>query len=44
MEIMMMGDMNAKIGSNNKGLEHVMGQHVIGAMESSLLICLPVMI
>ena len=25
-----MGDMNAKIGSNNGGLEHVMGRHGIG--------------
>ena len=28
--IIVMGDMNAKIGSNNEGSEHVMGRHGIG--------------
>jgi len=30
-----MGDMNAKIGSNNEGLEHVMGRHGIGNMNEN---------
>lgn len=33
--IMMIGDMNAKIGSNNEGPEHVMGQHGIGEMNEN---------
>ena len=33
--IIVMGDMNAKIGSNNEGLEHVMGRHVIGNMNEN---------
>jgi hypothetical protein len=28
-----MGDMNAKVGSNNEGLQHVMGRHGIGSMN-----------
>jgi len=33
--IIVMGDMNAKIGSNNEGLEHVMGRHGIGNMNEN---------
>jgi len=33
--IIVMGNMNAKIGSNNEGLEHVMGRHGIGNMNGS---------
>jgi len=33
--IIVMGDMNAKIGSNNEGLEHVMGRHGIGNMSKN---------
>jgi len=33
--IIVMGDMNAKIGSNNEGLEHVMGRHGIGNMNKN---------
>jgi len=33
--IIVMGDMNAKIGSNNEGLEHVMGTHGIGNMNEN---------
>jgi len=31
--IIVMGDTNAKIGSNNEGLGHVMGRHGIGNMN-----------
>ena len=31
--IIAMGDMNAKVGSNNEGLEHVIGRHGIGNMN-----------
>ena len=31
--IIVMGDMNAKIGPNIEGLEHVMGRHGIGKHE-----------
>ena len=30
-----MGDMNAKIGPNNEGLEHVMGRHGFGNMSEN---------
>ena len=30
-----MEDMNAKIGPNNEGLEHVMGTHGIGSMSEN---------
>ena len=33
--ILVMGDMNAKVGSNNEGLEHVMGRHGIGNMNEN---------
>ena len=33
--IIVMKDMNAKIGSNNEGLEHVMGRHGIGNMNEN---------
>jgi uncharacterized protein (UPF0261 family) len=33
--IIMMRDMNAKIGSNNEGMEHVMGRHGIGNMHEN---------
>jgi hypothetical protein len=33
--IIVMGDMNAKFGSNNEGLEHVMGRHGIGNMNEN---------
>ena len=33
--IIVMGDMNAKIGSNNEGLEHDMGRHGIGNMNKN---------
>jgi len=33
--IIVMGDMNAKIGSNNEDLEHVMGRHGIGNMNEN---------
>jgi len=33
--IIVMGDMNGKIGSNNEGLEHVMGRHGIGNMNKN---------
>jgi exonuclease III len=33
--IIVMGDMNAKIGSNNEGMEHVMGRHGIGKMNEN---------
>jgi len=33
-----MGDMTAKIGSNNDGLEHVMGRHGIGNMNERMKI------
>jgi len=33
--IIVVGDMNAKIGSNNEGLEHVMGRHEIGNMSEN---------
>jgi hypothetical protein len=28
--ILVMGDLNAKVGSNNEGLEHIMGKHGLG--------------
>jgi len=31
--IVVMGDMNAKVRSDNEGLEHVMGRHAIGNMN-----------
>jgi len=31
--IIVMGDMNAKVGPNDEGLEHVMGRHGIGNMN-----------
>ena len=31
----MMGGMNAKIGPNNEGLEHVMGRHGIGYVNEN---------
>jgi exonuclease III len=34
-EIIVMGDMNAKVGSNNEDLEHVMGRHGIGNMNEN---------
>jgi hypothetical protein len=38
--IIVMGDINAKIGPNNEGLEYVMGRHGIGNMnESGELFC-----
>jgi endonuclease/exonuclease/phosphatase family metal-dependent hydrolase len=37
--IMMMGDMNAKRGSNNERLEHVMGQYGIGEMNENGNLC-----
>ena len=33
--IIVVGDMNAKIGSNNEDLEHVMGAHGIGNMSEN---------
>ena len=33
--ILVMGDMNAKIGSNSEGLEHLMGRHEIGNMNKN---------
>ena len=33
--IIVMGDMNAKTGSNSEGLEHVMGRHGIGNMNKN---------
>jgi hypothetical protein len=33
--IIVMGNMNAKIGPNNEGLEHVMGKHEIGNMNEN---------
>jgi exonuclease III len=33
--IIVMGDMNAKVESNNEGLEHVMGRHGIGNMNEN---------
>jgi hypothetical protein len=33
--IIVMGDMNAKVGSNNEGLEHVMGRHGTGNMNEN---------
>jgi len=33
--IIVMGDMNAKIGSNNEGLEHIKGRHGIGNMNKN---------
>jgi len=33
--IIVMGDMNAKTGPNNEGLEHVMGRHGIGNMNEN---------
>src|SRR5215469_10400832 len=33
--IIVMGDMNAKIGPNNEGIEHVMGRHGIGNMNEN---------
>jgi len=33
--IIVMGDMNAKVGPNNEGLEHVMGRHGIGNMNEN---------
>ena len=33
--IIVMGDMNAKIGSNNECLQHVMGRHGIGSMNKN---------
>jgi exonuclease III len=33
--IIVMGDMNAKVGSNNEGLEHVTGRHGIGNMNEN---------
>jgi len=33
--IIVMGDMNAKIGPNNEGLQHVMGRHGIGNMNEN---------
>ena len=33
--IIVMGDMNAKIGPNNEGMEHVMGRHGIGNMNEN---------
>jgi exonuclease III len=33
--MIVMGDMNAKLGSNNDGLEHVMGRHGIGNMNQN---------
>ena len=33
--IIVMGDMNAKIGSNNEGLVHVMGRHGVGNMNEN---------
>jgi N-methylhydantoinase B/oxoprolinase/acetone carboxylase alpha subunit len=33
--IVLTGDMNAKIGSNNKGLEQVMGKHGLGDMNEN---------
>lgn len=32
---LMMGDFNAKVGSENKNLEHVMGKHGVGVMNSN---------
>jgi hypothetical protein len=28
--IIIMGDMNAKLGAENEGLEHIMGKHGLG--------------
>ena len=33
--IILMGNMNAKIGPNNEGMEHVMGRHGIGNMNEN---------
>ena len=33
--IIVMGDMNGKIGPNNEGMEHVMGRHGIGNMNEN---------
>jgi len=33
--IIVMGDMNAKFGSNNEGVEHVMGRYGIGNMNEN---------
>jgi len=33
--IIVMGDMNAKFGPNNEGLEHIMGRHGIGNMNEN---------
>ena len=33
--LIVMGDMNAKIGPNNEGTEHVMGRHGIGNMNEN---------
>jgi hypothetical protein len=33
--IVVMGDLNAKVGSNNEGLEHIMGKHGLGDINEN---------
>jgi exonuclease III len=37
--LIVMGDLNAKVGSSNVGLEHIMGKHGLGAMNNGEFFC-----
>jgi hypothetical protein len=37
--LIVMGDLNAKVGSSNVGLEHIMVKHGLGAMNNNGELC-----